>query len=91
MIEGDGCLTKNSITLTGTRIMCDRVVEVIKDNLGVSPKDYGIYNLAKTHSNIVSLSFNKTGINQQILQWLYLDCNYYMERKYNKYLALIKG
>ena len=89
--DGDGSLhfytnkrgyVQPTLTITSTQCFCDTALSILRDSLGVGG---GIYD-ASCHNGITKvLTF--CGINQckSILDWIYLDANLYMSRKYNKY------
>lgn len=69
-------------SLTSTYNFCERVRQILKDELGINS---GVYESSK-HNGITNyLSISKGGT-KIFLDWLYEDANIFMERKHNRYL-----
>jgi intein-encoded DNA endonuclease-like protein len=90
--DGDGCLYSNAIksdytaymfSLMSTKEFCQSVKGVFNSTPGVNS---GIY----TRKNGITSELS-TGGNRQVhklMKWLYKDANYFIQRKYDKFLEL---
>lgn len=95
--DGDGSLcchyTKKGwfqslITITSTEQFCKRIQEILINETGISGG--GIYEASSKNGITKVLSICGTNQDIAVLNWLYKDADLYMERKYNKYLELLK-
>ena len=90
IFDGDGCISfsrKNMIAfqLTGTK----KTLESIKSILPVDMSKIHVIDRNKYNVNAFFLTVSgKKAIN--IFEWLYKDATIYLERKYNKYMNLLK-
>lgn len=90
IFDGDGCISfsrKNMIAfqLTGTK----KTLESIKSILPVDMSKIHVIDRNKYNINVFFLTVSgKKAIN--IFEWLYKDATIYLERKYNKYMNLLK-
>lgn len=81
VLEGDGCIAKNSVSFHGTYDMMIGIKNFIKENLNIELTLY-------KQRNIFALYSNKKKESQMLLNWLYQNAEVYMNRKYDKYITL---
>lgn len=90
--DGDGSITQcikseNNhavlITITSTKLFCESLVDICKNELGFEPKIYD----ASCHNGITKV-FTISGRNicKKFLDWIYKDADMYLLRKYQRYL-----
>lgn len=87
VFDGDGCLFKsekykgtNRITIISNELFCNDLKSIIESEIGINVKINNKTNTVK----LLSISGN----NQisKFLDWIYMDSELRMDRKYNKYL-----
>jgi len=95
--DGDGCcyiskpknykVTNYGIEIMSTKMFCDSISTIIKNELSISTRVYDI-DILKYKSITKKLRFS--GINKvfTFLDWIYKDSNIYLNRKYDKYLYI---
>ena len=90
--DGDGCFTFTNKNfhinfITASKMLSDDIVNVLKlNNLNVTVNKY---------INDFGTTMYRPDINRQqdkinFLNWIYKDCNIYLDRKYKKYLKVIE-
>ena len=80
----NGCIN-HIITFTSTEDFCKSAKQILTNTLGTNG---GIYD-ASCHNGITKvLSISGFNQNKKILDWLYVDAEIYMKRKYDKYINL---
>lgn len=94
--DGDGSLcnhyTKKGwfqslLTITSTKDFCVKCLEIIREKSGISGG--GIYD-ASSHNGITKvISISGTNQTKSVLNWLYVDAELFLRRKYDLYIDFI--
>lgn len=71
-----------TVTITSTLKFCEKVKEILKNELGVY---CGIYD-ASNHNGITKVISMSTSSSKKFLDWIYDDAELYMKRKYDRYI-----
>lgn len=90
--DGDGSIYRSyrndnnlpiTVTITATNSFCKSLQELCQEELGITA---GIYD-ASCHNGITKV-FTLSGRNiaKKFLDWIYLDANIYLQRKYDRYI-----
>lgn len=82
MIDGDGSITQNYISLAGTYDICYIAGEILKDKCDIQ---YTIY----ASNNIYSLRIYRKIDRIKVLSFLYKDADLFLNRKYNEYVKFM--
>lgn len=89
--DGDGSVYQSfvnennkpvTLTITSTLLFLEKIKQIISDELGIYA---GIYD-ASNHNGITKVLSMSTEASNIFLDWLYLDANLYMQRKYDRYI-----
>ncbi len=88
--DGDGCFTYTAksfnirFVTASNKLYVDllKILETIKIN--VSTSSY----ISEFNSEIYNIDINRKKDKIQFLDWIYKDCNIYLDRKYKKYLKV---
>lgn len=88
--DGDGCLcfTNKSFGvsfITASRYLCDDLISILNDifikaNTSISVNEFG--------TTMYRLEIHRISDKIKFLDWIYHDCNIYLDRKYKKYLKV---
>ena len=71
-----------TLTITSTNSFCEKVQEILKDELGINT---GIYD-ASNHNGITKVLSMSTNSSKLFLDWIYEDAELYMKRKHDRYI-----
>ena len=71
-----------TLTITSTLLFLEKIKQIISDELGIYA---GIYD-ASNHNGITKVLSMSTEASNIFLDWLYLDANLYMQRKYDRHI-----
>lgn len=86
-LEGDGCIEidrgRSCITILGTYDLLNGINEVLERQTGITGK-------LKDLENIYSLKIQSYNRVNKFLNWVYLDCNIYLDRKHQEYLKYLE-
>lgn len=89
--DGDGSVYQSfvnennkpvTLTITSTLLFLEKIKQIVSDELGIYA---GIYD-ASNHNGITKVLSMSTEASNIFLDWLYLDANLYMQRKYDRYI-----
>ena len=92
--DGDGSVYQSfvnennkpvTLTITSTLLFLEKIKQIISDELGIYA---GIYD-ASNHNGITKVLSMSTEASNIFLDWLYLDANLYMQRKYDRYMKYV--
>ena len=95
--DGDGCISycfpkrnnrfHNSlncvVTFTSTDVFCSFLVDYIKDVLNINSYLFCRHPKHNNNNRTLQISGNKKV--EKIMEWMYVDTDLYLERKYNKF------
>lgn len=90
-LEGDGCIyvpkmgRDIKISLTGTFEFLNKIKNIIKEILGMESQ---LIYISETENNTYSLLIRGAYKSVKLLDWLYKDCPFFMNRKHNEYLIV---
>lgn len=71
-----------TLTITSTLSFLEQIKQIISDELNIYA---GIYD-ASNHNGVTKVFSMSTEASHKFLDWIYLDANLYMQRKYNRYI-----
>jgi hypothetical protein len=93
LFDGDGSVYRgkyknrqsyqHTLTITSTLMMCEKLIDIIENTLGVNCHIYD----ASNHNGITKV-FNISGRNQikKFMDWIYCDSDLKLTRKYERYI-----
>lgn len=84
--EGDGHISREKCCMAGTKDLCENIQKVIIEEVQINCKVRPI----KKCPGIYELAICGGKQNLKFVKWLYDDCKIYLNRKYNKYLEILK-
>lgn len=94
-IDGDGSISDStkgnrhrfSLSVVGTLAFCEKLAKILSD------KTFTKFNISKRFKNkeTTTRQLRPTGgckVTLSILDWVYSDCNFYIKRKFDKYIKI---
>lgn len=89
IMDGDGHLGANRISVLGTKEVLLGIEKTIKNNLNI---DGGkLYNISQTGNNTYNFYIGSYARMIPFLEWIYKDATIYLERKYKTYLWILNN
>lgn len=86
--DGDGCLCLTNNTfhisfITASQVLNDDIVKILKtENFNLTESSY----ISKFDTTMYKINIYRLQDKINFLNWIYEDCNIYLDRKYKKYL-----
>lgn len=87
--DGDGCIMDKSVSFVGTEDFCNSLANILKD-IGI-PNPYIRARHKERNNNIRMLEVSGRRQCKILLDWVYKDSTIYMQRKFEKYQALLSS